>query len=267
MPNAYVVAAEDFNSTQYNSFVNFVGIIRNVTPATNAKNEPVLGLTNLDRVPSDTRMVFNRVQNPNPANPSGFVDAVHDKAILRLNNTGDKPLVVTALTLSDSTNWTIANPPKVPVTVAQGATLDVTVQFIASGNPPHTDNQTNSTATVNGISVVDAGGVWSGTLTVSSDDPVHPSRVVQLAGYWQNTSENENEPGLQTVINALFGFTTNISSTASRTSPTGLRRCFSARRCHRGCGTRRTRRRRFRYNNWSHITTNTTRRPEIPQQR
>src|SRR6185312_1313098 len=46
VPNAYIVAVEDFNSTTYNSFTNFVGIIRNVTRASDAVGAPVLGLTN-----------------------------------------------------------------------------------------------------------------------------------------------------------------------------------------------------------------------------
>jgi len=190
-----------------------------VKPANGAVGAPVLGLTNLDGAPSNTRMVFNRIQNPNPVNPPGFVDAIHDTGTLRLNNTGDQPLVITALTLSDTANWTISSPPALPATIAPGEALDINVHFIATTNPSHADNQTNNTVTVNGIPVVSAGGVWNGTLTISANDPLHPSRVVQLAGYWQNTSENENEPGLQTLVNLVYGYGTNIRHARSAPVP------------------------------------------------
>ena len=211
--NAYVVAVEDFNSPQFNSFTNFVGIIRNVVPASDATSAPVLGLTNLDGVPSTTRMIFSRIQEPNPTNPAGFVDAVHDTATLRINNSGDQALIINALTLSDSTNWQIVNPPTLPANVAPGGSLPITIQFIAQSVPAVPYNETNDTATVNGIPVTQAGGVWNGTLTITSNDPVNPSRAVQLAGYWQHTSENENEPGVQTITNLLLGYQTAIANT------------------------------------------------------
>jgi regulation of enolase protein 1 (concanavalin A-like superfamily) len=212
VPNAYVVTAEDFNSTQFNSFVNFVGIIRNVKPAADATGAPVLGLTNPQQVPSTTQLVFNRIQNRNSLDPAGFTDIVHDTNSLVINNTGDTTLRITALTLSDTTNWQIVNPPSLPAAVAPGGSLTLTIKFIATSNPSHADNQTNDTMTTNGIPVADAGGVWSGTLTISSNDPVTASRTVQLSGYWQNTSESENEPGLQTITNRIFNYGTTISA-------------------------------------------------------
>ena len=220
VPNAYVFAAEDNNkffppNIQPYDSNDVVGIIRNVKPA--AVGSPVLGLENLDGAPSSTRMVFNRIQNPNSTstvNPPSFRDAVHDTATLRIHNTGTQPLVISGLTLSDSTNWQIVNPPAPGTTVAaNGGTLDITIKFIATTDPSHTDNQTNDTQTVNGLPVAAAGGVWNGTLTISSNDPLNPTRTVQLAGYWQYMSENENEPGLQTIVNRLYGYGTNISNT------------------------------------------------------
>src|SRR4029079_6756367 len=115
----------------------------------------------------------------------------------------------TALNLSDA-NWALVNPPELPATVPVGGTLSVTIQFVATTNPPHSGNQTNSTATVNGIPVNAAGGVANGTLTIVSNDAARPSRVTNLAGYWQYQSENENEPGMATIANLLFGYGTNI---------------------------------------------------------
>ena len=53
-------------------FTNLVAIIRNVKPAPDAVNSPALGLENLDILPSNTRMVFSRIQNHNQFDPAGF---------------------------------------------------------------------------------------------------------------------------------------------------------------------------------------------------
>jgi regulation of enolase protein 1 (concanavalin A-like superfamily) len=212
VPNAYVVAAEDYNGTAYHSFTNVVAIIRNVQAAPNATNAPVMGLSNIDAVAGSNLMVFNRIQNTNPNDPPGFTDIVHDTNTLQIMNTGDQPLQITGLTLSDTTNWRIVNPPSLPATIAAGGTLDVTVQFIATADPSHTDNQTNDYTPGNGLTPAQAGGVWSGTLTVTGNDPANPSSVVPLAGYWQDQSENENEPSLQTIVNRLYGYTTVIDN-------------------------------------------------------
>ncbi|HXE52258.1 MAG TPA: hypothetical protein VN541_04550 [Tepidisphaeraceae bacterium] len=220
--NAYVMAAEDFNSTQFNSFTNLVGIIRNVKPASDAAGASVLGLENLTGAPSTTHMAFARIQNHNstdPLVPSSFTDIFRDSNTLRIHNTGDQPLVINSLSLSDTTNWQVVNPPAAGTSVAPGGTLDVTIKFIATTAPSHTDNQTNDTQTVNGLSTTAAGGVWNGTLTINSNDPVTPSRAITLAGYWQDMSENENEPGLQTIVNKLMGYGTNISNTAQPDYP------------------------------------------------
>ena len=44
---------------------------------------------------------------------------------------------------------------------------------------------------------------------------------VQLAGYWQLQTENENEPGLQTIVNKLAGYGTVISNTQTPNLPEG----------------------------------------------
>ena len=214
VPNTYVIAAEDYNDPTYNSFENFVGIISNVTAAPNATNAPVLGLQNLDGLPGTDTLVFNRIQNTSSLDPAGFVDAVHDTDSVQINNTGDQPLVISSITLSDNTNWEIVNPPAAGTAIAAGGTLDVEVKFIAQSVPPNlTYNQTNDSATTTGLPVLQAGGVWNGTLSINSNDPVNPTRTLQLAGYWQNTSESEMEPGLQTITNLLFGWGTTIDNT------------------------------------------------------
>jgi hypothetical protein len=211
VPNAYVVAGEDYNDPTYNSFVNFVAIIRNVKAAPGAPDGAVLGLTNLDAVPDSNVLVFNRIQNPNPDDPNGFIDTVHDTNTLKVTNTGDQTLSITAVTLSDTTNWQIENPTSLPATVAPGGTLNITVKFIATTDPPHSANEINDYTPTNGIDAISAGGVWNGTLTISSNDAARPTRSLPLAGFWQDESENENEPSLQTLTNSLYGYGTLIS--------------------------------------------------------
>lgn len=210
VPNAYVVAFEDYN-LQYDSN-DIVAIVRNVQPVAPA---PVLGLENLDEAPFSDRLIFNRIQITNPTVP----DAVHDTDTLRLHNGGQAPLVISGLSLSDPTNWVVVNPPAMPATIAPGGVLDVQIKFIATTPPPHSDNQTNDTATTNGVSLVNAGGVWNGTLSITSNDPISPTRSVQLAGYWQYQTEHENEAGLQTLVNLLAGYTTTIASSPMPSLP------------------------------------------------
>ncbi len=205
VPNAYVVAFEDYNLA-YDSN-DIVAIIRNVSPASG----PVIGLENLDETPASDHLVFNRINIPDTTTTGGAGDIVHDTDTLRIHNTGQQPLKITALTLSDTSAWQIVNAPSLPVTVAaNNGTLDLTIKFIATKNPAHSDNQTNDTATTNGIAPEQAGGVYSGTLTIKTADT---SRDVQLTGYWQYQSAHENEPSLQTLTNKVFGYGTNINST------------------------------------------------------
>ncbi len=226
VPNAFVFAAEDnnlpFGPIQPYDSNDIVGIIRNVAAATDATAAPVLGLSSPQSVPGTSKLIFNRIQNTNSNNPAGFVDIVHDTNTLTITNTGDRALSITGLNFFDVVNgtatassgvWQVVSPPSLPATVAVGGTLNLTIKFIATTNPSHTDNQTNDTATTNGLTPAQAGGVWNGQLQITSNDPVNPTRTVGLAGYWQNTSENENEPGLQPIVNNLLGFGTTISST------------------------------------------------------
>ncbi|HWE04593.1 MAG TPA: Ig-like domain-containing protein [Tepidisphaeraceae bacterium] len=209
VPNAYIVAAEDYNSSTYNSFVNFVGIIQNVMAAPNATKQPQIGVVNLTGPASAPQLAFNRIQTPNPT----VADVVHDSNTIQINNTGTAPLTIYSLTLSDTTNWTLVNPPTFPIAIAVGGSLDVTIKFVAQTVPTHTVNETNTKTTTNGVSVTKAGGVWNGTLTVNSSDPTTPATVLKLAGYWQDQTEHENEPSLVTIVNLLYGYGSKVSPT------------------------------------------------------
>jgi hypothetical protein len=204
--NSFVFAVEE-NTTSY-TFTSLVGIISNVKAAPGGA---VLGLTNLSGAPSTTRLVFNRIQNVNPSDPGGFTDIVHDQNTVRIQNTGNQTLTITALNLSDA-NWQLVNPPSLPLNLAAGASTTITIKFVATTDPAHSGNQTNDTTTTNGLTVNAAGGVATGTLTIQSNDLLRTSLAIQLAGYWQDMSESENEPGLATIANLMFGYGTNIGA-------------------------------------------------------
>lgn len=170
---------------------------------------PALVLQNLDVLPSNTRLVFNRIQNPNPL----VNDVVHDTDMLQIRNTGNAPLKINSIQLSDSTDWTIVNPPAAGTSVAPNGSLTLSVKFIAQTVPAHSGNQTNDVQGTDGTPPQQGGGVYNGTLTINSNDPTQPAAQVQLAGYWQQSSEHEEEPNLQTITNLLFGYGTTISNT------------------------------------------------------
>ena len=92
VPNTYVIAAEDYNSSAFNSFTNFVGIISNVTAASGAADGRGAGVNQYSGVPSTTRLVFSRIQNHNPNASINFTDIVHDTNTLQVTNTGDQTL-------------------------------------------------------------------------------------------------------------------------------------------------------------------------------
>jgi len=93
------------------------------------------------------------------------------------------------------------------VVVNPGAHLTITLAFTQRSLPAHSYNETNFTTTPNG------GAAITGALTINSDDVATPSKVVTLAGYWQNESNNNEEPSLQTITNLLAGYQTNINAT------------------------------------------------------
>ena len=176
-----------------------------------------LTVANLDILPGPERMVFNRIQRQPPHTetaPDGTVtqppnNVVHDKATLQLGNSGDAPLVISSLKINGP--WQIINSPA--LTIAPGGVSDITLQFVATSEPAHSYNETNANFNPN------YGGMYSGTLTVATNDPNNASYVEQLAGWWQYQSEASVEPSLQTLVNQLFNYKTVISPTATPNLP------------------------------------------------
>lgn len=197
VPNAYVFAAEDYNVVY--DYQDGVGIIRNVklAPAT-----PTIGLQNTDGLPSNDRMVFNRITNPDPIRPN----VTHDHGTLHIINSGRADLVINSIALSDNTNFKITSGGGAG-TVAAGKTRDVNIQFVA--NPS------------SGII-----STYNASLTITSNDPDEPTRVVSLGALWQAYSEQTpdhkyDEPSLRQIINTIFGYPTVIVNDGEKTNHQG----------------------------------------------
>lgn len=154
---------------------------------------PQLVVENLDGAPFSDRFVFNRIGSLASPPPNG----VHDVATVRLRNTGSDPLHITGLPISGP--WQLVSPPTLPATVAAGGQLDVPIKFVAT-----------------------SGRVTTGTLTVQSDDPSTPSKVLTLAGYWQSLSENGQEPTLSELIRSVFGYQTTLVNAGQQLNQQGL---------------------------------------------
>lgn len=153
-------------------------------------------LNNPDAFPSNDRLVFSRIQTPwrRTSPDTTAYNANHDKVKLRINNKGTGNLVLSNLTLSNSTAWKIASVNTdtnsvVPISIAPLSYADVTVQFIAQ----------NAATRLK---------VFNDTLTIASNDSISPQKKVVLGGIWQVAGESTNEPYAQQIITA-FGFNTS----------------------------------------------------------
>ncbi|HSV14318.1 MAG TPA: Ig-like domain-containing protein, partial [Tepidisphaeraceae bacterium] len=167
-----------------------------------------LSLTNLDGLPFNDRLIFNKVQNPDPK----FPNVTHDTSSVKLTNTGDATLSVSALTVTGP--WVFVNGPTTfPLSIPVGGSTTLTLKFTQSTLPRHVGNQTNFTTNPNG------GASITGSLVIQSNDPAHVNTPVTLAGYWQSKSENNAEPNLTTIVNLVSGYTTNIGGSPDLPEP------------------------------------------------
>lgn len=199
VPNAYVFAFEDWN--QKYDFQDGVGIIRNVKFAQPTGNSQLQVLNN-DGLPNNNRLVFNRIQNPDPIRPN----VTHEKVTVTLLNNGGKNLTVSSLKLSNTSLWKISSGGTTPFTLTPGASKQVTIQFIGKG-----------TGLVQ---------TFQGALTINSNDPAAPVREIQLAALWQSHSEQTpdkkySEPTVAQIVNTIFGYTTTIVGTNQKMNTGG----------------------------------------------
>ena len=161
-----------------------------------------LTVTNPFILPGSDQVIFSKVGDPSAESPT---QVVHSQQALTLTDTGSDPLTISSLSLSGPFAFVTA--PTLPMTIAAGGTASVTIQFTQNTVPSHSANQTNYTDhTADGAAI-------SGSLTIASNDTATPSRVVGLAGYFQQVGNNNEEPSLQTIINTLGGYQTDLGLT------------------------------------------------------
>lgn len=227
--NAYIFTTEDFTNDPSGSYdtQDFVGIIRNVKVSYSNGLEAQA----LDASTFPDRLEFNRINVEPPApqkdgngvfyNPP--VNVVHDTSTVRITNSSVSAATISAITLSNTTAWTIVSGPSVGTVLQPGQSADITVKFVATKPPTTTVNETiDPTGNAKNFN-----GTYTGTLTVSTTGSTSMSKVIQLAGYFQNKNEADQEPNLVTQINKIFGYTTKVLNSGDvlanggRASPVG----------------------------------------------
>ena len=180
--------------------------VRNVIEELEARQmlSATLALSNNEGLPNENRLVFNYIQNKNTNTPN----VERDEETLTLKNTGTSTLTISSFTLSGPFA-VVGTAPAAGTQIAAGGSLPVTIAFngtTQSGVPAHSVNETNESTNTNG------GAATTGSLTITSNDSTTPTQVVTLAGYYQSNSEDNEEPGINTIINTLFGYSTVLAS-------------------------------------------------------
>jgi fibronectin type 3 domain-containing protein/regulation of enolase protein 1 (concanavalin A-like superfamily) len=199
VPNTYIMTSTEWNAPIGYDFTNIVAIVSNVKAAPGAPSSPAIALTHSNTLPGSDNVLFNRIGKQN----STVGDTVHDTATVTVTDSGQQPLIISSYSLSSQ--WTLVSPPSFPLTLQPGQTQTLTVKFIASSVPSVPYNETND------IYYPKGGGVYDGSLVLHSNDPVNSSATVSLSGYYQTQSENSQEPSLQTIVNLMAGYGTDIN--------------------------------------------------------
>ena len=210
--NSYIMTSTEWYNPSGYDFTNLVAIVSNVEPANGAPTGPVLSITNPDALPGSNTLIFNRIQNPNTT----YGDVVHDSNTLTLENTGAGSLVINNITVAATTGsnggtqYQLVSPPTFPLTLTAGQTQTITVQFVLSQTNAngHSSNETNSDGGGGG------GSVYPGVLTITSNDANDATTTLPMEAWWQEHSENENEPDLQSIVNLIAGYDTLINSSS-----------------------------------------------------
>jgi hypothetical protein len=209
VPNSYIMTSTEYYTPAGYDFTNLVAIVSNVTAAPSAPGGPVLSISNPVALPGSNTLIFSRIQNPNTT----LGDTVHDTNTITLENTGQGNLNVSNISVAATTSsnggtqYQLVNPPTFPFTLGPGQTQTIQIQFVLSqvNANGHSPNETNSVGNGGG------GSVYPGILTITSNDANAPTTTIPMAGWWQEHSENENEPDLQTIVNMMVGYGTNIN--------------------------------------------------------
>jgi len=154
----------------------------------------VLTVTNPDSLPSNSSVLFNRIQIP-----ADSYQRFHDKVSVRLTNTGTTTLTVN--TLSTTGPFTVASPYALPFRLPVGAGVNVPITFTAQ-----------------------YGAWYSGLMSVNSTSTTGEVKSVALTGYWQKYSEHNLEPWLPDLVKKLGYQTVMPTGVYSR----GAYQAFSA---------------------------------------
>lgn len=159
------------------------------------ESQPLIDVDNLDKFPAKDHLTFSRIQIP-WKRETGPYNSNHDLVTVRVTNKGLQPLKIDDLSISNTSYFVIESiqgttySGSLPVNLNTRQFIDVTVRFVAE-NP----------------------GTWQWikilheTLTIASDDPITPNKIVYLHGLWQLQGEDKYEPTAQDMIDA-FGYKT-----------------------------------------------------------
>ena len=184
-----VVTAEDNNGNISEKTYNF--IIETPTGA-------LLSMENMTKVPgtdrgfpADDYYTFHRLGSPGQA-------LVHDANVMRLNNTGTGDLVVTAINLSDSNDYTFelldasGTSASLPINIAAGSYADLDITFI-------------------GTTGTGSNGIFVESIEIVSNADNALENKATLHGAYSPQPEGGDEINAQEVFDA-FGFQTSMLS-------------------------------------------------------
>jgi hypothetical protein len=187
-PHAYIVTTEETFIAYGPDYNDVIYIVRNVVPAGSAGG--ALQLINQDGQPSSDRMMFSVITTI--ASCWGPL-TVKDSGTLSVRNLSGSNVTVSAIDVTDA--FTATPSMALPAALAPGASLDLTVKFVATD-----------------------GRVHNGMLTVHSDDATAPTRSMNLAGFRQDIPQNSSFPNVSTepdfdeVVNGLYGYSTVVGT-------------------------------------------------------
>jgi hypothetical protein len=201
--NAYVMTSTEYQAPAGYDFTNIVAIVRNIMPATNATTGAAVSTKQSNPLPGSNNMIFSTIGSQNTAAGG---DVSHTTNTLTIENTGASTLTISSYTLSSSA-WQLVSAPTFPLSIAPDTSVVLSIKFVATTVPSHPYNETNGTENTNG------GGVYTGSLVLNTNDPYDPVVTQPLAGWYQSQSEDNAEPALQTIVNLLAGWSTDINPT------------------------------------------------------
>ncbi|MEQ1941290.1 carbohydrate-binding protein [Mesorhizobium sp. VNQ89] len=162
-----------------------------VSPAPGNPNADI-GIQSLDPAYLDNRLHFSFLEDPDAVAPDDADRDFKDSGTVRISNTGTEPLTFTETELTGP--FVLANPAIFTgLTLAPGAFIDVTVLFNRAAYTPPTSN-------VNGTSTI-----FSGELTIVTNDADDPVTTIDLRGFWQARDEGGQEPNVNEIWR-IFGF-------------------------------------------------------------